>query len=160
MEKVLSATVVALSISILALSPALGEQRMPELIYRFDPALSIEGPRPHTISNDPNVLIEKREDKTSLRLQTDGPITPYLDAEEGPELFPDERRLMQDKLGRDSLADYRLEAGIGVKVEDTTSLNLGYRFRTQPTLLDERRNDPLSLTGDLRVTFDIKVPFD
>jgi hypothetical protein len=68
--------------------------------------------------------------------------------------------LLEDRIDHDTLADYRLEAGIGVKVEDTTSLNLGYRFRSTPSLLDDRGNDPLSLSGDLRLTFDIKVPFD
>jgi len=44
-------------------------------------------------------------------------------------------------------------------LEDKTSLNLGYRFHERPSLLDERRNDPLALSGDLRIGFDVKVPF-
>ena len=154
------ATVVAVVVSVLTVAPAWGEQKVPEPIYRFDPALSVEGPRSAAISADPQVVVEKREDKTSVRLQTDGPVAPYLAAEEGPELSAEERRLLQEKLDLDKLADYRLEAGVGVLVEDRASLNLGYRFRADPSLIDERRNDPLNLSGDLRLSFDIKVPFD
>lgn len=139
----------------------LAQQSAKEPIYRFDPALSIENPRPATISSDPQpfVVIDKEEQETTLRLQTEGLISPYVGAERGPELSPAELRLLREGEERDILGDYKLEAGVGLHVEDRTSLNLGYRFQNPPSLLNERSNDPLSLSGDLRITFDVKVPF-
>jgi len=160
MNKLILATLVVMTGSFLAFPPAYAQQVGSEPIYRFDPALSIESPRPASISADPNVAVEKRDDKTSLRLHTDGPISPYFDATQGPELSPEEVRLLQEKVDLDALGAYRFEAGIGVLVEDNASLNLGYRFHEPPSLLNEQRTDPLSLSGDLRISFDLKVPFD
>ena len=140
-----------------------GAAELPESqgsVYNFDPALTIGSPQPSASSATPPVIIERDEEKTSVRLQTNSPLSPYLGAQKGPELSADERRLLEDKINRGALGDYHLEAGVGVRVEDKTSLNLGYRFHETPSLLGERRNDPLTLSGDLRVTFDLKVPFD
>jgi hypothetical protein len=138
--------------------PSLGEES--EIIYRFDPRLVLEGPRAPAIAADPNVVIVRQENQASMRLQTETQLSPYLDAERGPELSAEEQRLLAEgKKDGGELSDYRLEAGIGLFVEDQASLNLGYRFHTHPSLLDERRNDPLSLTGDVRISFDVKVPF-
>ncbi|MCM2263696.1 MAG: hypothetical protein NDI73_00730 [Desulfuromonadales bacterium] len=156
----MTATVVALAFQLMAVCPAWAAQDAPALVYSFDPALTIQVPRPVAISADPNVIVEKREDRTTVRLQTEGPIAPYFGAEQAPELSAEELRLLRDNVESEKMTDYRIEAGIGLKVEDTTSINLGYRFHDHPSLLGERRNDPLSLSGDLRVTFDIKVPFD
>ena len=129
-------------------------------IYRFDPALSIEASRPVALSSEPPVIIEKGDNKASVRLQTEGPLAPYVGAERDSELSAEELRLLSDREECGGLNDYRLEAGVGLHVEDKASLSLGYRFSNPPSLLDERRNDPLTLSGDLRVSFDIKVPFD
>ncbi len=129
-------------------------------IYRFDPSLVVDSSRPVTLSADPQVVVDKSENQANVRLQTDGPVSPYLDAESGPELSPEELRLLSEGQKLETLSDYRLEAGVGLFVEDRASVNLGYRFHSHPSLLDERRNDPLSLSGDLRISFDIKVPFD
>lgn len=131
--------------------------------YRADPSLAAESPPPPV--TDPadrhNLLvIETDEREASMRMQTAVPVVPYLGAELAPEMSPEERRLLQDSGARDGLGDYKLEAGIGLYVEDRASLNLGYRFQHPPSLLDDRRNDPLTLTGDLRITFDVKIPFD
>jgi len=141
---------------------AFAQQNPPEPIYRFDPTLSVEEPRRTTLSADPQqiVVIKKDERETNLRLQTETPISPYLGTEHGPELSPEELRLLPEGKARDGLGDYKLEAGVGLYVEDKASLNLGYRFQNPPSLLNDRSNDPLTLTGDLRITFDIKVPFD
>lgn len=137
------------------------QQDAAEPIYRFDPALSIERPRPTTIAPAPQpyVVIDKQEQETTLRLLTESPISPYFGAERRPEPSSEELRLLGERGERSLLGDYKLEAGVGLHVEDKTSLNLGYRFQNPPSLLNERRNDPLSLSGDLRITFDVKVPF-
>jgi hypothetical protein len=94
-----------------------------------------------------------------VRLQTETPLSPYLGAERGPQLSAEELRLLPEAKEQGGLSAYQVEAGVGVFVEDKASLNLGYRFHDPPSLLDERRTDPLSLSGDLRIGFDVKVPF-
>lgn len=157
-EKTLCISLAAASMLFCAQVPA--QQDAAEPIYRFDPALSIERPQP-TISPAPQplVVIDKQVQETTLRLQTESLISPYVGAERRPELSSEETRLLGERGERTLLGDYKLEAGVGLHVEDKTSLNLGYRFESPPSLLNERRNDPLSLSGDLRITFDVKVPF-
>lgn len=138
------------------------QQIATEPVYRFDPALIVESPRQTTLSADPQgVVIEKTEDETNVHLRAESAISPYLDAEVGPELSPAELRLLPKSEEVEGLADYKLEAGVGLYVADRARLNLGYRLQNQPaSLLNDRRDDPFTLTGDLRVTFDVKVPFD
>jgi hypothetical protein len=128
-------------------------------IYNFDPALSVEEERAPAISSGPQIVVDKDAKQPSVRLQTEMPIAPYLGAERRPELSPEEQRLLGQKKERGPLSDYHLEAGVGLLLEDKASVNLGYRFHERPTLLDDRRNDPLSLSGDVRLSFDVKVPF-
>jgi hypothetical protein len=137
----------------------LAQQEGEQPIYHFDPALNLKIPHSPAIVADPPVVIDKEDRRTSVRLQTDTPLSPYLGAERGPELSAEELRLLPETKGPGGLPSYQLEAGIGVLVEDKASFNLGYRFHEQPSLLNERRNDPLSLSGDLRIGFDVKVPF-
>jgi hypothetical protein len=138
--------------------PAQPEDAVP--LYRFDPALNVAEPRPSAMTRDPPVVVDQDDRQTNVRLQTEKPLVPYLGAERGPELSPEERRLLPPEQARDGLAGYRLEAGVGLFVEDKTSLSLGYRFHDPPSRLDDRRSDPLNLSGDLRIGFDVKVPFD
>lgn len=128
-------------------------------VYRFDPALSVAEPRLPTISSRPQIVVDQDTKQPRVRLQTETPIVPYLGAERSPELSPEEQRLLGQEQARGPLSNYNLEAGVGLLLEDKTSLNLGYRFHERPSLLDERRNDPLALSGDLRIGFDVKVPF-
>ena len=138
---------------------AIAQQPEDASVYRFDPAVSVAEPRAPAISSSPPIVVEKDVKKPRVRLQTETPIAPYLGAERMPELSLEEQRLLGQEQARGPLSNYHLEAGVGLLLEDKTSLNLGYRFHNQPSLLDERRNDPLSMSGDLRIGFDIKVPF-
>jgi hypothetical protein len=147
-------------LAVLFPSGALAQQNAPELIYRFDPALTVEGSRPSALSAESPVVIDKDGNKANVHLQTEGPFTPYVGAERTPELSDREAQLLADKRAKGELPDYHLEAGIGLLVEDKASLSLGYRFSNPPSLLDERRNDPLSLDGDVRINFGFKVPLD
>ena len=158
LRKFLSTFVLVL-ISGLCSPVAFAQQGAEEPIYRFDPALNLKNSRPPALAADPQVVIEKRDSQTSVRLQTKTPLSPYLGADRGPELSAEELRLLPDVKKQGGLSAYQLEAGVGVFVEDKASLNLGYRFHDPPSLLDERRTDPLSLSGDLRIGFDVKVPF-
>ena len=128
--------------------------------YRLDPDLSGEVPRPFRPAAVPPVVIDKVEDGANVHLVTETPLAPYLGAGQGPELSPEEVRLLQNKLEGAPLQDYRLEAGIGLYAEDKASLMLGYRFNNPPSLLDQRREDPLDMSGELRITFGLKLPFD
>ena len=159
MTKKLLTTLVLVLISGLCSPLVLAQQGVEDPVYRFDPALNLKSPHPPAIAADPQVVIEKGDSKTSLRLQTDTPLSPYFGAERGPQLSAEELRLLPEAKEQGGLSAYQLEAGVGVFVEDKASLNLGYRFHDPPSLLDERRTDPLSLSGDLRIGFDVKVPF-
>lgn len=147
-------------LAVLLPTRALAQPNAPEPIYRFDPALAVEGSRPPALSAGPPIVIDKDGNKASVHLQTEGPLTPYVGAERTPALSDEEVRLLADKRAQGELSDYHLEAGIGLLVEDKASLSLGYRFSNPPSLLDERRNDPLSLDGDVRINFGFKVPLD
>ncbi len=136
------------------------QQSAVEPIYRFDPTLSIESPQPSISSAGPPVMIDKLDREVNVRLETEGAVAPYLGAGQGEALSPQELRLLPEEEKRRLSEDYRLEAGIGLFVEDKASLSLGYRFNKPPSLLDENRNDPLSTSGDVHIKFDIKVPFD
>lgn len=132
----------------------------PALIYSFDPALSVAAPQSVISSSGAPLIVEKGDQEASVRLQTGGAIAPYLKGEQGPELSAEEQRLLDPEKSGATLPDYQIEAGIGLYVEDKASFSLGYRFNEPPSLLNEQRTDPLSLSGDLRVGFDLKVPFD
>jgi len=153
------ATFGLLLISGLCSAVVFAQQGVEEPIYHFDPALNLKNSRPPAIAADPQVVIEKGDRQTSVRLQTETPLSPYFGAERGPQLSAEELRLLPEGKAQTGLSAYQLEAGVGVFVEDKASLNLGYRFHDPPSLLDERRTDPLSLSGDLRIGFDVKVPF-
>jgi hypothetical protein len=160
MVKRLRVDLIAVGLLVFCVTPLFAEDESEESLYRFDPTLTVAEPRPPDVTQDPAVVVDQDGRQTNLRLQTGLPLTPYLGAERGPELSPEERRLLPAEQARDGLAGYRLETGVGLFVEDRTSLSLGYRFHDPPSLLDERRNDPLNLSGDLRIGFDVKVPFD
>jgi len=159
MGKKLLTILVLVLISGLYSPVVLAQQGVEERVYRFDPALNLKSPRSPAIAADPQVVIEKGDSKASLRLQTETPLSPYLGAERGPQLSAEELRLLPEGKEQGGLSAYQFEAGVGVFVEDKASLNLGYRFHDPPSLLDERRTDPRSLSGDLRIGFDVKVPF-
>lgn len=152
---------VAMALTLLGRVPARAEDVEALPLYHFDPALSLLEPGQSAAPGAARqfVVIDKDEKATNVRLQTESLVAPYLGAESGPELSPEERRLLPEDEVSNGLAGYRLEAGVGLFVEDRASLNLGYRFQNPPSLLNERSNDPLSLSGDLRITFDVKVPF-
>jgi len=128
-------------------------------IDRFDPALSVAEPTLPALSSGPQIVVDRDEREANVELHTKTPIVPYLGAERRPELSKEEQRLLGEDRERGPLAGYHLEAGVGLLIEDKTSLNLGYRFHDRPTLLDDRRNDPRALSGDLRLSIDFKVPF-
>lgn len=136
------------------------QQNMPEQEYRLDPVLSKESPHSVTEPAGLPVVIQKDAEKGSVRLQTESPVSPYIGAGQKPELSPEERRLLEKEQASNGLSGYHLEAGVGLQVEDKASLSLGYRFNNPPSLLNERSNDPLTLSGDLRIIFGVKVPFD
>ena len=150
----------AVALTLLCLSQAHAQEGATAPIYRFDPTLTIESPQPSISSAGPPVVIDKLDREVNVRLETEGAVAPYLGAGQGEELSPQELRLLPEVEKRKLSEDYHLEAGIGLFVEDKASLSLGYRFNTPPSLLDENRNDPLSTSGDVRIKFDIKVPFD
>ena len=160
MPKLRGAYILAMVLALLGFDQVQAQQGASEPIYRFDPTLTIERPQPAISSAGPPVVIEKADQEVNVRLETAGAVAPYLGAGKEEELSPQELRLLPKDDKRKVGEDYHLEAGIGLFVEDKASLSLGYRFNTPPSLLDENRSDPLSMSGDVRIKFDFKVPFD
>jgi hypothetical protein len=145
--------------SLLLAVSAWGEPPVAER-YNYDPVLTGGHLLPaHGPAGRP-VVIETTPTEGGVRLATETPVAPYLEAVRDREPTADELRLLPDGYERDPLERYRLGVGVGIAVEDKASLSLGYRFHQPLSLLDEERRDPTDPRGDLRVFFDIKLPFD
>lgn len=128
--------------------------------FSYDPALV--GEQPLSAQGAPKRLlpIETTTEEGGVRITTETPVAPYLEAVRDQVPTDDELRLLPDQFNRPPLEQYQLGAGVGINVEDRASLNLGYRFHQPLTLLDENSQDPTSPRGDLRIFFDLKLPFD
>lgn len=110
-------------------------------------------------STESPLAIESNEEQTTLSIETDTLISPYLGAVKKREP-PD---LMTPHLGRrtnNPLDNYHLETGVGLKFNKQTEINLGYRFQDSQHLLDTPMDDASSDNGgDIRFSFEIKLPF-
>ena len=128
--------------------------------FNYDPQLageSVPGERAQATTPIPfDASVTERD----VRLTTKSPIAPYLEAVGGPEPTADELRLLPDRFRDSPLERYQLGAGIGIAVEDKASLSLGYRFNQPLSLLDDNRQTTLSEREDLRIFFDLKLPFN
>ena len=56
--------------------------------------------------------------------------------------------------------NYHLETGVGLSVNEQTEINLGYRFNSTPSLLDNQSSEDSSQdSGEVRFSLEIKLPF-
>lgn len=106
------------------------------------------------------IPIDARVTEGEVRFSTKSAISPYLEAVGGPEPTADELRLLPDQFRTNPLERYQLGAGIDIAVEERASLSLGYRFHQPLSLLDDSRQTTPSEREDLRIFFDLKLPFD
>jgi hypothetical protein len=128
--------------------------------FGFDPALT-GGVQPQGQAAPNQALaIETGKGNGDVRLSTNTPISPYVEAVGGPTPTADELRLLPETFRQNPLERYQLGAGIGIAVDDNASLSLGYRVHQPLSLLDDTRQASNPLRDDLRIFFDIKLPFD
>lgn len=123
---------------------------------------TLTGPRqqPEIRSTTPSPLtVRSREGQSNLQVETGTAITPYVGAAKKQSNAPSDMPHLLEKPGGSPLDHYHLETGVGVNLSDRTDLNLGYRFKEQPSLIQApsgQSNDPAE---DLRFSLDFKVPF-
>lgn len=153
-----------LAIMVLAAQKALGSDAEALIIpdhkgYVYDPTIS-GGENLESLSNgSQSITLEKKNNQTTLQLETENSISPYIGAIK-PEPVPQD---LQPFIGRDELRSnkmYKLETGLGISVNDKTDFSLGYRFNDPPSLLQEGNQDPDDQIGQLRFGFDVKIPFE
>jgi hypothetical protein len=144
---------------LLLATSAWGEPQAAER-FHYDPVLTGELLLPAHGPTARSVVIEAAPIEGGVRLATETPVAPYLEAVREQEPTADELRLLPDGYERAPLERYQLGVGVGIAVEDRASLSLGYRFHQPLSLLDEQRRDLTDPRGDLRVFFDVKLPFD
>ncbi len=128
--------------------------------FNYDPRLSGEIlPEVKDQASAP-ITFDTHVTQEEVRLSTKAPISPYLEAVGGSEPTAEELRLLPDQFRNNPLERYQLGAGINISVEDRASLSLGYRFHQPLSLLDDSRQTTPSEREDLRIFFDLKLPFD
>jgi hypothetical protein len=150
---------VPLLLLLLCAPSVLASEDAGESSYRLDPALTLSAVPPALLAAEPPVTIRADEHATKVLINSAAPLAPYVGAGRAAELSLAELLLLPDQQEGGGVNDYQVEAGIGLHLEDKASLNLGYRFNELPELFGDRNNDPLTLTGDLRISFDVKMAF-
>ena len=87
-------------------------------------------------------------------------VITYVEAVNGKAPTAEELRLLPAEMQRGPLDRYQLGAGIGVAVEENSSLSLGYRLHQPMSLLDDKSQATTTPRDDLRIFLDVKFPFD
>jgi hypothetical protein len=130
--------------------------------YSLNPSLLADCARTTGPVNDSPLRLKTDDELAAVHLVTESLFTPYLGVSRKVE--PEEDG--SPSIYRDSekdiplLADYRLEAGIGCLLDDHASLNIGYRFaEPTPALMDPTSTALEASADDLRIFFDLKLPF-
>jgi hypothetical protein len=159
MSRLLAALFLPLLMVFLCVPAVLASQGVGQSAYQFDPLLCLTEPPEVTPAVGSPVVIEAGAHETKVRFNSAMPLAPYVGAEHAAELSLDELLLLPDQQDGGNVKDYQVEAGIGFYLEDKASVSLGYRFNELPAFPGDRSNDPLTLSGDLRISFDVKMAF-
>jgi len=131
--------------------------------YALDPSLSAKCSASPPAEKEFPLRLEGDKNSTALHLVTGAPFSPYLGARlEG--VFEEEGTPSDDTASESrnspSLDDYHLEAGFACPLNDSTRLNVGYRF-AEPlaNIMDQVPAALKEQTDDLRISLDFKLPF-
>jgi hypothetical protein len=130
--------------------------------YSLNPSLLAGSPRAAEPTSDSPLRLKADDKSAAVHLVTEGPFSPYLGASRNAEPEQEGSPSLYRATEKDDspLADYRLEAGIGCLLDDNASLNLGYRFaEPTPALTDPTSTALEASADDLRISFDLKLPF-
>ena len=114
--------------------------------YIYDPDLTGGEYAPYTPEKQQDVIIEKRDDQTQLKLGAESLVAPYLGASKSAPPSKDVMPLIRREERESNRKDFKLETGIGVDVNEKVNFNLGYRFESGMSLLEERQKE----NGQLR----------
>ena len=144
---------------LLLTASAFGEEGSGER-FSYDPAMAGKAQPTETSEAAGPIAIESGGTEGEVRLSTKTPVAPYVEAVNGKAPSAEELRLLPDEMQRGPLDRYQLGAGIGIAVEENTSLSLGYRWHQPMSLLDDKRPATVTPRDDLRIFFDVKIPFD
>jgi hypothetical protein len=128
--------------------------------YSLNPSLLAD--RALTIApvNDSLLRLKADDELAAVHLVTESAFSPYLGVSR--KIEPEEEGSIYRDLEKDAfpLADYHLEAGIGCLLDDHARLNIGYRFAEPNPVLTAPASSALEAsTDDLRISFDLKLPF-
>ena len=135
-------------------------QQLAEEGYVHDETLTGPRQQPEIRSTSPSPLsVRSREGQSNLQVETGTAITPYLGAARKQANAPSDMPHLLEKPGGTPLDRYHLETGVGVNLSDRTDLNLGYRFKDRPSLIDSPSGQTKDPAEDLRFSLDFKVPF-
>jgi hypothetical protein len=130
--------------------------------YSLNPSFLADCARTTDPVDDSPLRLKAEGELAAVYLVTESPFTPYLGVsrkvepeEKGsPSIYRDSEK------GASLLADYRVEAGIGCVLDDHASLNVGYRFAEPTPALTGPAFSVLDAgADDLRISFDLKLPF-
>ena len=144
---------------LLLTASAFGEEGSGER-FSYDPAMAGKV-QPKGVSEAAGpIAIEAGGAEGEVRLSTKTPVAPYVEAINGKAPIAEELRLLPDEQQRGPLDRYQLGAGIGIAVEESTSLSLGYRWHQPMSLLNDKPPATVAPRDDLRIFFDVKIPFD
>lgn len=127
--------------------------------FNEDPTISEASIIPSTSASSP-LVIDSKNGQTNLSVETTSPISPYFGAVKKPQDAPDDMYPLLGRRSDNPLDNYSLETGVGLRVNERTDVNLGYRFNKSPSLIDSQgSDDPGQGRGDLRFSLEIKLPF-
>lgn len=104
-----------------------------------------------------NVPIKLKAGEADARLliETDSPLSPYLGAVKKSSESP--AGVAKNEPGK-PWSDYHLETGVGLRVNEQTKLNLGYRFNETLAPSDWGIGE-LTEQGDINFSLEINFPF-
>jgi hypothetical protein len=124
-----------------------------------DPVLSETPVAPVTSATSP-LTIKSKGEQTNLSIETQTPISPYLGAVKKQTDVLEDISPRLDGSSDNPFKNYHLETGVGLSVNEQTEINLGYRFNSTPSLLDNQTSEDSSQdSGELRFSLEIKLPF-
>jgi len=122
-----------------------------------DPVLSETPVAPVTPATS-LLTIKSKGEQTNLSVETQTLISPYLGAvKKQTDVLEDFSPRLNSNI---PFKNYHLETGVGLSVNEQTEINLGYRFNSTPSLLDNQSSEDSSQdSGEVRFSLEIKLPF-
>lgn len=104
--------------------------------YELDLELSGGNHAPYTPKQKPPLVVEKKEDKAQIKVETNGQLKPYLGAGKEAQPSKDVIPLLSKEDIEYYNKSYNIETGVGINVKENVDLNLGYRVKSQLSLMD------------------------